>query len=82
MTNRINAYQVVRILELHRRGNSASQIADLILGSRSGCADIARVLEAFGQTPCCQGQAQALAQNAPQKTAATGIALAAHAAGN
>jgi hypothetical protein len=51
LTNRINAYQIIHILELHRRASSADQIADLIIGSRSGCATIERLLEAFGQTP-------------------------------
>jgi hypothetical protein len=49
MTDQINARQVVRILELHRRGGTAGQIAHLVFGTDNRLTAVQRVLEAYGQ---------------------------------
>jgi hypothetical protein len=50
MIDRVNAHQVIRILELHRRGHFVEQIAEQVLGSNRYIA-VEKVLQAFGQTP-------------------------------
>lgn len=51
MIDRINTRQLVRILELHRRGNSTGEIADQVFGSDNRSVAVVRALEAYGQTP-------------------------------
>jgi hypothetical protein len=60
MTGRINAYQLVRILELHRRGNLTDQIAHQVFGSDDETLAVEKVLEAYGQAPQKGGAAPKL----------------------